>query len=272
MQCLQTKFICVALLLMAGCGNQPSTPAVPLYIETITLKEKLANQDIANANYREALEAYQAVYIQYLKIDSHDDMARLLVNRFQTALIIEDIQAAKHAQAELQGLLLQSRNPRYEQRLSLLSANLAMVENQWPQALTLLAQIPSNESTEPALAARVNEAIVHFHQGGDISPLIQQLAPSLTAQPALVARMQRLQAVVALQNNDNVNTAKPFITAAKRYYQSISFPPGVAECMVLEAKLASLNDNTALAKQLEHRAKAIFTLIGNSHAISRHAL
>lgn len=271
MPCLPTK--CLSLLLvavLAACGSPANTPKPHAYVQTISLKEKLATQQLATANYQQALQTFSIIYRQYLQLDDHNNMARLLVNQFQTALIIEDLATATAAQNQLQALLARHQHSAYQQRLNLLSANLAMLQQNWASAEQLLAAIPASAPATTYLAAQLNLAIVAFEQGQPVASL-RQLQQTTSAYPALAARLARLQASIALTEG-NTTRAADYTQRAKMYYQGSHFPPGVAECLLLEAKLHTIHGNTSQATLLKQQAKTIFLTLGNSHAVSRHQL
>lgn len=257
----------IPLCLLSACVSSPSPQQEkhPFAVETKEI-ELLARRATSLGNYRHAIQLYSDAYNNYSAIDDQDAMHKELINIAQTALLIEDLDTVKQV-LKLSTALEQSE--KYKPRLSLLKANLAIAEQQWQQAISLLDSLAMSDNISFNESVLVSNAIAKFGAGNSRLSL-DSIKESLSIASS-EARLARLIAEQALVNGD-LSNANLELGIALELYRELAFQPGIAECLILQAKIHQLEFREASAEILRQRAKNLWLKLDNKRAIERHQL
>lgn len=254
----------VGAMLLSACGSAAKQTIHP-YIKDIRDIESQAVDALQKNRFRSAYHYSTKAYNAYAALDQVEAMARNLVNQAQIALLIEDLNRAEHALGILDSLIIRESLTSFSDRAKLLNVNLAIAKQDWSMAnesLERLGVLESKRDSALRESAIVARQLIHWGLG-DRPEFSSDLSIALVK-----ARQLRLKSEVALADGDK-DSALRWVSEAKQIYQAETFTPGVAECLVLEAKLS---DDEEIRKRLRNQAKLAFNSMLNSRAIERHGL
>lgn len=259
----------LSVLVLTGCttGNKPTQATHPFLLDSRAL-ETQANKSIRLGNYQQAARLLQRSYAAYASIDDQPSMARQLINQAQVALIVENLSLARASIEALKIHVEQNQQAELKPRWALLAANLAIAEQRWDAALDLLDGLASDDrATQDAAAISRDIAAWNLKQDEQvISSRMEELAA-----PLAKARLARLKAEAAVQA-EQLGQAQRSLSVAKQYYRESAFAPGIAECLVIQARLLERQGEQRAAQNTRAQAKTIFLRLGNQRAIERYQL
>lgn len=267
-QLINLGLIVLALSACASNGAQPTTQLNP-YLEETKAIELQAINALQLGNYQLAQRLYKRAYAAYSAVDETNAMARQLINQAQVALIVEDLIVADAAIESLASHITIYQQSQHADRLNLLRGNLAIAKQDWNVALDYFQKVKPSATGSIYESSSVSQMVARWGLG---EPLQEDRSRYLEIRSSLSrARLARLIAEQAIAAN-NASQAADYLVEANDLYRQAAFAPGIAEVLVLSAKLAELNSDLEKALALKKRAKEIYRRIGNSRAIQRHQL
>lgn len=262
---LISALLALTLLSLSACGSSAKRSTEHPYVKEVQEIELQAVDALQRNRFRTAYHYSTLAYRSYAAIDEVDGMARNLINQAQIALLVEDLIRSEEALNMLDSLIDREQLDGLRDRAGLMRSNLAIAKKEWNAAQNHLQQLPdetaiSNQALKESLI--VAKQLVAWGLGEQ-----PEFSDSLSL-PLIRARQLRLEAEVALAQG-NSSRAQQRIVEAKRLYQAEAFAPGIAECLVLQAKL---NRDPQQNQELRAQAKLVFQGIQNEAAIKRHGL